>query len=64
MKNEEKTQLEAQHRKETESLREEFTRLTSLFKQALRSKLKEAKSTAQLKPMLINPRNLGVNEVS
>jgi hypothetical protein len=31
MKNEEKAQLEAQHRKETESLREEVAKLTSLL---------------------------------
>jgi hypothetical protein len=51
--------LEAQHRKETESLREEVVKLTSLLKQALRSKPEEAKSTAQPEPMLVNPQNLG-----
>ena len=64
MKNEEKAQLEAQHRKETESLREEVTKLTSLLEQALRSKPEEEKSTAQPEPMLVNPHNLGANEVS
>jgi len=38
MDNEEKTQLEAQHRKELGSLREEVIRLTSLLEQTLRSK--------------------------
>ena len=33
MEKEEKAQLEAQHRKETESLKEEVTRLTSLLEQ-------------------------------
>jgi hypothetical protein len=64
MENEEKTQLEAQHRKEMESLREEVARLTSLLEQALRSKPEEAKFTTQLEPMLANPQNLGANEVS
>ena len=64
MENEEKTQLEAQHRKEMESLREEVTRLTSLLEQALRSKPEEAKFTAQPEPMLANPQNLGANKVS
>jgi hypothetical protein len=64
MENEEKAQLEAQHRKEMESLREEVARLTSLLEQALRSKPEEAKFTTQLEPMLANPQNLGANEVS
>jgi len=64
MENEEKAQLEAQHRKETESLREEVVKLTSLLEQGLRSKPEEAKCIAQPEPMLVNPQNLGVNEVS
>jgi hypothetical protein len=64
MEKEEKAQLEAQHRKETESLKEEVTRLTSLLEQVLRSKPEEAKSTTQPEPMLVNPLNLGANEVS
>jgi hypothetical protein len=59
MKNKEKAQLEAQHRKEMESLREEFVRLTSLLEQALRSKPEEAKFISQPEPMLVNPQNLG-----
>jgi hypothetical protein len=47
-----------------ESLREEVVRLTSLLEQALRSKLEEAKSTAQPEPMLVNPQNKKANEVS
>jgi len=38
MENEEKAQLDAQHRKEIKSLREEVVRLTSLLEHALRSK--------------------------
>jgi hypothetical protein len=64
MKNEEKVQLKPQHRKEMESLREEVARLTSLFKQTLRSKPEEAKFTALLELMLVNPQNLGASEVS
>jgi hypothetical protein len=64
MENEEKAQLEAQHRKEMESLREEVARLTSLLEQALRSKPEEAKFTTQREPMLANPQNLGAHEVS
>jgi hypothetical protein len=56
--------LEAQHLKELESLGEEVTRLISLLEQALRSKSKEAKFTAQPEPMLTNPQNLGANKVS
>jgi hypothetical protein len=64
MKNEEKAQLEAQHRKEMESLREEVVRLTSLLEQALRSKPEKAKFTAKPEPMLVNPQNLGASAVS
>jgi hypothetical protein len=38
MENEEKAQLDAQHWKKIESLREEVVRLTSLLEHALRSK--------------------------
>jgi hypothetical protein len=64
MENKERAQLKAQHRKEMESLREEVVRLTSLLEQALRSKLEEAKSTAQPEPMLVNPQTKKANEVS
>jgi hypothetical protein len=47
-----------------ESLREEVARLTSLLEQALRSRPEEAKFTAQPEFMLVNPLNLGANEVS
>jgi len=56
--------LEAQHRKEMESLREEVARFTSLLEQALRSKPEEAKFTAQPEPMLVNLESLRANEVS
>ena len=64
IENEEKAQLEAQHRKEMENLREEVAKLTSLLEQASRSKPEEAKFTAQPEPMLVNPQNLGASEVS
>jgi hypothetical protein len=38
MENEKKAQLEAQHQKEVDNLKEEVTRLTSLLEQALRDK--------------------------
>ena len=47
MKNEKRAQLEAQHQKKLESLREEVIRLTSLLEQASRSKSKEATFTTQ-----------------
>ena len=53
--------------KKLKSLREEVVKLTSLLKQALRSKPEEAKSTAQPEPMLVNlfnPQNLGANGLS
>jgi len=56
--------LEARHRKELKSLREEVTRLTSLLEQALRSKSREVKFIARPKPLLANPQNLEANEVS
>ena len=58
MVNKEKAQLEAQHQKDFESLREEVTRLTSLLEQALGSKSEEAIFTAQLEPMPATPFNL------
>jgi archaellum component FlaC len=36
MENEERAQLEAQHQKEVDNLKEEVARLTSLLEQALR----------------------------
>ena len=38
MENEERTQLEAQHKKEVNNLKEVVARLTSLLEQALRDK--------------------------
>ena len=64
MDNEERTQLEVQHRKEMGSLREEVARLTSLLEQALRSKFREAKFTAQPELLLANSQNLGEKQVS
>ena len=65
MENEERTQLEAQHQKEVDNLREKVARLTSLLEQALRDKSGKATHIAQPEPMLINPftpQNLGANE--
>jgi hypothetical protein len=67
MKNEERTQLEAQHQKEVDNLKEEVVRLTSLFEQALRDKSRKATHIVQLEPMLVNPfnpQNLGANGLS
>jgi hypothetical protein len=64
MDNEERAHLEAQHRKELGSLRKEVIRLTILLKQALRSKLEEAKFITQPEHMLAYPHNLRANEVS
>jgi len=67
MKNEERAQLEAQHQKELESLKEEVTRLTSLLEQALRSKSGKATLIAQPEDMHVthlDPQNLGANGVS
>ena len=67
MENKERTQLEAQHQKELESLREEDARLTSLLEQALRDKSGKATNIAQPEPMLVNPfnpHNLGANWLS
>jgi len=65
MENEERAQLEAQHQKEMDNLKEEVTRLTSLLEQALRDKSGKATHIAQPEPMLVNPftpQNLGANE--
>ena len=67
MENEEKAQLEAQHQKEVDNLKEEVTRLTSLLEQALRDKSGKATLTALPEPMLVNPfnlQNLGANGLS
>jgi len=66
MENEEKAQLEAQHQKEVENLKEEVAGLTSLLEQALRDKSGKA-TLAQPKPMLVNPfnpHNMGANGLS
>ncbi|XP_024465904.1 uncharacterized protein LOC112328891 [Populus trichocarpa] len=65
MENEERAQLEAQHQKEVDNLKEEVTRLSSLLEQALRDKSGKATYIAQPEPMLVNPftpQNLGANE--
>ena len=67
MENEERAQLEAQHQKEVDNLREEFARLTSLLEQALRDKSRKATHIAQPEPMPVNPfnpHNLGANGLS
>jgi hypothetical protein len=67
MENEEKSQLEAQHQKELESLKEEVARLTSLLEQALRSKSGKATLIAQPEDMHVthfDPQNLEANGVS
>jgi hypothetical protein len=67
MENEERTQLEAQHQKEVDNLKEEVARLTSLLEQALRDKSGKATHIAQPEPMLVNPftpQNLGTNDLS
>jgi len=53
MENEERAQLEAQHQKEVDNLKEEVTRLTSPLEQALRDKSGKATHIAQPEPMLI-----------
>jgi len=57
MENEEKAQLEAQHQKEMDNLKEEVVRLTSLLEQALRDKSEKATLIGQPEPMLVNPFN-------
>lgn len=47
MENEERTQLEIQHQKELESLKEDVARLTSLLEQALRPRAGEGTSSQQ-----------------
>ena len=42
MKNKERAQLEAQHKKDMDNLKEEVARLTSLLEQALRDKSRKA----------------------
>jgi len=67
MENEERAQLEAQHQKEVDNLKEEVARLTSLLEQALRDKSRKATLIAQPEPMLVkpfNPHNLGANGLS
>ena len=51
MENEERTQLEAQHKKEVNNLKEVVARLTSLLEQALRDKSGKATLIAQLEDM-------------
>ena len=67
MEDEEKPQLEAQHQKKVDNLKEEVTRFTSLLEQALRDKSGKATLIAQPEPMLVhpfNPQNLGANGLS
>jgi hypothetical protein len=67
MKNEEKAQLEAQHQKEVDNLKEEVARLTSLLEQALRDKFGKTTLIAQPEDMHVthfDPQNLGANRVS
>ena len=67
MEDEERVQLEAQHQKEVDNLKEEVARLTSLLEQALRDKFGKATLIARPEPMLVNPfnpQNLGVNGLS
>jgi hypothetical protein len=66
MKNEEKAQLEAQHKKEVDNLKEEVARLTSILEQALRDKSRKATLIAQPEDMHVphfDPQNLGANKV-
>jgi len=51
MENEERTQLEAQHQKEVNNLKEVVARLTSLLEQALRDKSGKTTLIAQLEDM-------------
>ena len=67
MENEERAQLETQHKKEMDNLKEEVARLTSLLEQALRDKFGKATLIAQPEDMHVthfNPQNLGANRVS
>jgi hypothetical protein len=47
MENEERNQLEIQHQRELESLKEDVARLTSLLEQALRPRAGEGTSSQQ-----------------
>jgi hypothetical protein len=53
MENNQRAQLEAQHQKEVDNLKEEVARLTSLLEQALRDKSGKAIFIAQLEDMHI-----------
>jgi len=67
MENEERAQLEAQHQKEVDNLKEEVTRITSLLEQVLRNKSGKATLIAQPEDMHVthfDPQNLGANRVS
>ena len=67
MENEERAQLEAQHQKEVDNLKEEVARLTSLLEQALRDKSGKATLIAHPEDMHVthfNPHNLGANRLS
>jgi hypothetical protein len=67
MENKERAQLEAQHKKEVDNLKEEVARLTSLLEQALRDKSGKATLIAQPEDMHVthfDPQNLGANRVS
>jgi hypothetical protein len=67
MENKEKAQLENQHQKEVDNLKEEVARLTSLLEQALGDKSGKATLIAQHEPMFVNPfnpQNMGANGLS
>jgi len=67
MENEEKAQLEAQHQKEVDNLKEQVARLTILLEQVLRDKSGKATLIAQPEDMHVthfDPQNLGANRVS
>jgi hypothetical protein len=67
MENEERAQLEAQHQKEMDNLKEEVARLTSLLEQALKDKSEKATLIAHPEDMHVthfDPQNLGANRVS
>jgi len=56
MENEERTQLDAQHQKDLNGLKKDVARLTSLLKQALRSKSGEGTSPSQHLPLRCHQR--------
>jgi hypothetical protein len=67
MENEERAQLEAQHQKEMDNLKEKVAKLTSLLEQVLRDKSGKATLIAQPEDMHVthfDPQNLGANRVS